>query len=72
MIRIIDHEPINKQMGLKEANGPKGDQRERSSKPMGSMWCRKVRIGHNRPEVLRVKKVRGLWQAHEPQRWRIR
>ena len=49
MIRIIDHEPINKQMGLKEANGPKGDQRERSSKPMGSMWCRKVRIGHNRP-----------------------
>ena len=33
-----------KQMGLKEP-------REGSSKPMGIMWYRKVRIGHGRPKV---------------------
>ena len=33
-------------MGLKEP-------RERSSKLMGIMRCRKVRMGHNRPEVMK-------------------
>ena len=59
-------------MGLEEANGPKKARREKSSKPMGSMWCRKVRMGHSRPEVMQAKKVRGWWQIHEPQGWKIR
>ena len=46
-------------MDLKEANGPEGAWRERSSKLMGSMWCRKVRMGHSKPEVMQAKKVRG-------------
>ena len=42
-------------MSLEEANGPKGAQKERSSKPMGSIWYRKVRMGHGRPKVMQVK-----------------
>ena len=53
-------------MGLEETNGTRGAPRERSSKPMSSMWCRKVRMGHSKPEVIQTKKVRGWWQAHEP------
>ena len=33
-------------MGLKEP-------RERSSKPMGIMWCRKVRMSYSKPEVMK-------------------
>ena len=33
-------------MGLKEP-------RKRSSKPMDIMWCRKVRMGHSKPEVMK-------------------
>ena len=54
-------------MGLEETNGPKGARKERSSKLIGSMWCRKVRMGHSKPEVMRAKKVRGWWQVHESQ-----
>ena len=53
-------------MGLEEAHGPKGARRERSSKPMDSMWYRKVRMGYNKPKVMQAQKVRGWWQAHEP------
>ena len=53
-------------MGLEEAHGPKGARRERSDKLIGSMWCRKVRMGHNKPEVMQAKKVRDWWQAYEP------
>ena len=59
-------------MGFEEANGPKGARKERSSKPMGSMWYRKVKIGHSKPEVMQAKKVRGWWKVHEAQGWRIR
>ena len=59
-------------MGLEEAHGPKGARRERSSKPMDSMWYRKVRMDYNKPKVMQAKKVRGWWQAHEPQEWMIR
>ena len=59
-------------MDLEEANEPKGAWKERSSKPIGSMWCSKVRMGHSKPEVMQVKKVRGWWQAYEPQGWRIK
>jgi len=51
-------------MGLKEVDGPKGAQKERRSKLMGRMWCRKVKMSHSRPEVMKVKKVRSWWQAH--------
>ena len=33
-------------MGLKES-------RERSSKLMDIMWCKKVRMGHNRPDLMK-------------------
>ena len=46
-------------MGHEEVDGPKGARKERKNKLMDSMWCRKVRIGHSRPEVMKVKKVRG-------------
>ena len=59
-------------MDLEEANGPKEARRERSSKPTGSMWYRKIRMGHSKLEVMQVKKVRGWWKANEPQGWRIR
>ena len=39
-------------MGLEEANGPKGAEKERSSKSMGNTWYRKVRMGHSKPEVM--------------------
>ena len=52
-------------MGLEEVNEPKGAWRERSGKPMGSMWCRKMRMGHSKPEVMQAKKVRGWWQVHD-------
>ena len=54
-------------MGLEEVDGPRGARKERISKLMGSMWCRKVRIGHSKPEIIQTKKVRGWWQAHESQ-----
>ena len=38
--------PWGKQMGLKEP-------RQRSSKLIGIMWCRKVRMGHSKPEVMK-------------------
>ena len=46
-----------RKMGLEEANEPKGARRERRSKPMGK--CRKARMGHNRPEMMQAKKVKG-------------
>lgn len=46
-------------MGLEEANGSKGVRRERSNKSMGSIRCRKVRMGYSKLEVMKVKKVRG-------------
>ena len=59
-------------MGLEEANGPKRAWREKNSKLMGSMWCRKVRMSHSKPEVMQAEKVRGWWQAHELQGWMIK
>ena len=38
--------PWGKQIGLKEP-------RERSSKPMGIMRCREVRMDHSKPEVMK-------------------
>ena len=38
--------PWGKQMCLKEPG-------ERNSKPMDVMWCRKVRMGHNKLEVMK-------------------
>ena len=55
----MDCRPKNKQMGLEELDGPKGARKEKRSKPMASMRCRKVRMGHSRPKVMKVKKVRG-------------
>ena len=55
-------------MGLEEANEPKGARRDSSSKPMGSMWCRKMRMDHIKPKIMQVKQVRGYWKAYEPQR----
>ena len=46
--------------------GLKGAQKERSSKPMGSMWCRKVRMGHSKPEVMQAKKVKGDGKPMSP------
>ena len=46
-------------MGLEEVDGPKGARKERISKPMGSMWYTKVRMGHSKPKVMKVRKVRG-------------
>ena len=51
----MDHRPakwaLRKQTGLKEP----GEREE------ANPWvvCRKVRIGHSRPEVMQAKKVRG-------------
>ena len=51
----MDHRPakwaLRKQTGLKEL----GEREE------ANPWivCRKVRIGHSRPEVMQAKKVRG-------------
>ena len=59
-------------MGSEEVDGPKEAWKKRRSKPMDSMWCRKMRMGHSRPEVMKVRKVRGWWKVHEPQGWRIR
>ena len=58
-------------MGLKEVKGLKGARKERKKQTMGNIWCGKVRMGHDRPKVMKTKKVRGLWQAHEPQGWGI-
>ena len=38
---------------------------------MGSIWCGKERMSHGRPKVMKAKKVRDWWQAHEPQGWEI-
>ena len=53
MAGTMDHRLIKqingsweKQMGLEEP-------RERSSKPLSIMWCRKVRMSHSRPEVMK-------------------
>ena len=53
MAGVMVHKPIKyinrpwgKQMGLKEP-------RKRSRKPMGIMWCSKVRMGYSRPEVMK-------------------
>ena len=46
-------------MGLEETNEPKEAWKERSSKLMGSMWRRKVKMDHNKPEVMQTKKVKG-------------
>ena len=50
--------------------GLKSSEREKKQ-IMGSIWCGKVRMGHGRPKVMKAKKVRGWWQAHEPQGWGI-
>ena len=53
-------------MGLEEVDGPKGARKERISKLMGSMWCRKVRMGHSKLEVMKVKKVRADGKSMSP------
>ena len=45
-------------MDLEEANGLKEARKERNSIPIGSVWYRKVRMGHCRLEVMQTKKVR--------------
>ena len=54
-------------MGFEEVNKLKRAQKERKKQTMGSIWCEKVRMGCGMPKVIKVKKVRGWWQAHEPQ-----
>ena len=46
-------------MGLKEVNGLKGARKERKKKTMGSIWCGKVRIGRDRPKIMKAKKEKG-------------
>ena len=40
-------------MGLKELR------KREKAKTMGSIWCGKARMGHDKPKVMKAKKVRG-------------
>ena len=40
-------------MGLKEPG------KREKKQTMGNIWCEKVRMGHDRPKVMKAKKVRG-------------
>ena len=53
-------------MGLEEVDRPKGARKERRSKLMSSMWCRKVRMGHNKArsnESKENKESKGLMES---------
>ena len=50
---------INK-WGLEEVNGLKEAQKERNSIPIGSICCRKVRMGYYRPKSNANKESKGL------------
>ena len=53
-------------MGLEEVDRPKGARKERRSKPMSSMWRRKVRMGHNKArsnESKENKESKGLMES---------
>ena len=47
-------------MGLEEVNELKEARKERNSIPIGSIWCRKVRMGHCRPKSNANKESKGL------------
>ena len=46
-------------MGLEEVKGIKGARKEKKKQTMSSIWYGKVRMGHSKPKVMKVKKVRG-------------
>ena len=54
-------------MGLEETSGLKEARKERNGIPWAVYEVEKARKGRRRPKAVQTKRVRGLWQAHEPQ-----
>ena len=62
----------NKQMSLEEVNGLKEAWKERNSIPIGSIWCRKVRMDNCRLKSNANKESKGLMASPWTPRMRMK